>query len=165
MTAFGAPVRSFRPQEIRLREVRAQLGVDFADDDQVDVLVLDAAGNISPIAVAFTKRLAGTVWHVALRCDACAGAASILRVADGQAMCGRCLPVPTRHHLLKNTATWRYEQATADAILRGVLGRQKQPGQAQPARLAKNLKCKTVRRALRLLVGIAPLTGSSSLPK
>jgi hypothetical protein len=144
----GATVLSFRPNEIRLDEIRDQIG----DADELDVMLLDATGAQKHVTVALTLKWGGRGWRKELECQGCAGPARNLHIAFGAALCRRCWPVPRPHELHKNSPRWRSEGALLDAILRSL--RKAKPGKAARRtrqRFAARLLSNTLANAGRVI--------------
>ncbi len=134
--SFGAVAYSFRPNEIRLDEVAHQV----PDTDQFEVVTLDEWGNEQRVIVGFGQKWGARGWRRELQCNACTSTARVLHVVQGHAVCRKCFPLTTSHHLHKNSKAWQRHGAMVDKFLRSLL----KPGESAAikglARLLVKLK-------------------------
>lgn len=136
---FGAVAISFRPGQVRLADVLAQVGVV----DELTVRLVDLNGESREVHLRMTEKWSATSWRPALECPQCQAPAAVLRVQGEQVLCARCRPAHTAHHLNKNCRTWRDEGAIADRLVRSVLlGK----GISSNSRLARQLEVRSLAR-------------------
>lgn len=139
MTTIGARAVSFRVGEIRLADVRPQLG----EIGQFIVRVLDNVGIERQVHLRFTEKWGGS-WQRQLECPRCGGPARVLAVHDGAAACGRCRSRRTGHHRHKNSRAWREEGSLADQITRAALRGTSSAGRSSTKRLVQRLKDRSI---------------------
>ena len=131
------------PGVLRVRDVRAILGREFADADFVSVLVLGPAGEKPSCGLVELGRLRGGMGERrGLRCPVCGDVGQALFTDNkGGFGCGGCLGRRTRRQVERTHHRWRHLGGRQeDELLREVL--RDRPGK----------KVERVRRIVRALV-------------
>lgn len=103
---------------LRVRDVRAMVAC-VRPGAQVSVLVLGADGEtpfVGPVTLA-TKR-SGHSEHVALLCQACQQARSVLYARGGRLACAACARRRTRRQSERTLAGWQRGGREEDGLLR-----------------------------------------------
>jgi hypothetical protein len=144
MARFEAIALSFRPSEVRLGDVVAQIG----DARYFIVRMTDTLGTPREIHLELTEKWGGS-WRWELQCPGCLGPARVLHVNRDAALCRRCSPRLSPHQRHKRAGAWAAEGAIADRLIRTLL--QGTSSTPRVRKLAQQLKLNSLRRAAHVI--------------
>lgn len=116
MARIEATAVSFRPLQLRLKDVASQIG----DAREFIVHVLDRAGTRHTVRIELIEKWGGS-WRWELRCQKCQGPARVLHLQGDFMACNRCSHYLTPHQRHKRASTWSSEGALADRLIKDVL--------------------------------------------
>lgn len=114
MARIEAAAISFRPLQVRLRDVVEQIGAAR----EFTLHVLDGVGARRAVRLELVEKWGAGSWRWELCCRKCRGPARVLHL-DGDSMaCNRCSHYLTPHQRHKRASTWATEGALAEKLMR-----------------------------------------------